>query len=800
MMLKKEVAAQDLSTDLKSKIESRIEAIEREIGEEISDDFAQEIIETINNMGGDQQALNGSGRKELWQILKKKYPKISAQTPVGKKDKSGNLNTSHSALKDLYLSTYLHRLRNRPIKSEMNEVKRLKEELLAIRLKLANGNKSVPWNMNDLENVLKTLKQGKSRDPNGWVRDLFSSDIAGKNLKLSMLQMFNRIKEENYIPEFIRKADITTIYKGKGEKTNLENDRGIFLVTTFRTILMKLIYRDKYNIIDSHMSDSQIGGRKGKNVRNHIWVLNGIICDVLSTKKKTPVDIQIVDYKQCFDTLWLEECLNDLYDSGVKDDKLALLYNINSHVKVAVKTPVGITDRKSLFNVITQGDVFGPIICSNLVDIFGKECLVDYKYNYSYKGLVDIPPLGMVDDLVCVSTCGHRSVMLNGFINHKTSSKKLQFGVDKCKKLHVGHVKHDFKCQDLAVEKWEEVEIMNDENDCTEDQFVGEQIMEEKQEEKYLGDVIATDGRNLKNIQKRVTKGKGIINRIFTILEGVPLGRRYFEIGIILRDSLLVSSMLYNSEAWYNITKSELELLESIDRMFLRKLLSTPKGTPKEMLYLEMGCIPFQDLIRERRLRFLHYILNQKENSLLYKVLKCQLENSSKKDWIRTIKQDLKELQMENLSLEEIKGMRKTSFEKLIKEQIKDNVFEKLTNLKKSHSKVNTIEHGVLKIQKYLQPNHVRITKEESQLIFKLRSRMTNTKTNLKRAFNNTECDACGKADETQEHIVKCNDLNEDNMENYDYEKLKVGTVSEQLKIAKKFKENFKKLENLRKQ
>ena len=93
--------------------------------------------------------------------------------------------------------------------------------------------------------VLKSSKSGKSRDPNGWVRDLFFSDIAGKNLKLSILKLFNKIKEENFIPEFIRKADITTIYKGKGEKSNLENDRGIFLVTTFRSILMKLIYRDK---------------------------------------------------------------------------------------------------------------------------------------------------------------------------------------------------------------------------------------------------------------------------------------------------------------------------------------------------------------------------------------------------------------------------------------------------------------------------------------------------------------------------------------------------------------------------
>ena len=131
------------------------------------------------------------------------------------------------------------------MKSDIKELKRLKEELFDIRLSLANSNKSVPWSLNDLEMVLKSLKPGKSRDPNGWVRDLFFSEIAGKNLKLSILKLFNKIKEENFIPEFIRKADITTIYNGKGEKSNLENDRGIFLVTTFRSILMKLIYRDK---------------------------------------------------------------------------------------------------------------------------------------------------------------------------------------------------------------------------------------------------------------------------------------------------------------------------------------------------------------------------------------------------------------------------------------------------------------------------------------------------------------------------------------------------------------------------
>ena len=69
-------------------------------------------------------------------------------------------------------------------------------------------------------------------------------------------------------------ADVATIYKGKGEKCDLQNDRGIFLVTIFRSILMRLIYLDKYEVLDQSLSDSQVGARKGKSVRNHIWILS----------------------------------------------------------------------------------------------------------------------------------------------------------------------------------------------------------------------------------------------------------------------------------------------------------------------------------------------------------------------------------------------------------------------------------------------------------------------------------------------------------------------------------------------
>ena len=44
--------------------------------------------------------------------------------------------------------------------------------------------------------------------------------------------------------------------------------------------------------------------------------------------------------------------MNDLYVGGLRDDKFALLYNVNQIVKVAVKTPVGKTNRKSIHNSI----------------------------------------------------------------------------------------------------------------------------------------------------------------------------------------------------------------------------------------------------------------------------------------------------------------------------------------------------------------------------------------------------------------------------------------------------------------
>ena len=173
------------------------------------------------------------------------------------------------------------------------------------------------------------------------------------------------------IPKFMQLSDILNIWKMKGDKLNIESYRGIFIVNIFKSLLMRLIHQYKADIIDSNMSDFQIGGRKRKNVRDHIFAVNGVIQEALSSVKVKPINFMVADFQLCFDGLSLPLACKDLYASGCKDNKLALLYDINRTSNVAVKTSMVLTERFELKENVLQGDVFGTVLTSNQIDKLG---------------------------------------------------------------------------------------------------------------------------------------------------------------------------------------------------------------------------------------------------------------------------------------------------------------------------------------------------------------------------------------------------------------------------------------------
>ena len=78
----------------------------------------------------------------------------------------------------------------------------------------------------------------------------------------------------------------------------------------FENLLIKTFYED----IDQNMSESNIGTRKKRNLKDHILIMNGII-NAAAKEEDECIDIQVFDLEKAFDSMWLEDCCNDLFDS-----------------------------------------------------------------------------------------------------------------------------------------------------------------------------------------------------------------------------------------------------------------------------------------------------------------------------------------------------------------------------------------------------------------------------------------------------------------------------------------------------
>ena len=118
----------------------------------------------------------------------------------------------------------------------------------------------------------------------------------------------------------------------------------------------------------------------------------------------------------------------------------------------------------------------------------------------------------------------------------------------------------------------------------------------------------------------------------------------------ILRDSLFINSVLLNSEIWYNLTKSNIEQLEKLDNILLKKIFELHEvlsSVPILMLHLELGTMPVRFILKTRRLMFLHYILHEEETSLIHKFLIAQIEDPQPGDWWLSAIDDLSELDIQ---------------------------------------------------------------------------------------------------------------------------------------------------------
>ena len=106
--------------------------------------------------------------------------------------------TDPATIRNEYLSEFKHRLRTRDIKTELKWYESFQNDISYLRVDAAKSDNSPEFSIQDLKQVIKELKTGKSMDPTGMVREIFKK--TGDGFLNSLLDMMNSIKTSKILP------------------------------------------------------------------------------------------------------------------------------------------------------------------------------------------------------------------------------------------------------------------------------------------------------------------------------------------------------------------------------------------------------------------------------------------------------------------------------------------------------------------------------------------------------------------------------------------------------------------------
>ncbi|MCH2405851.1 MAG: reverse transcriptase family protein [Nitrosopumilus sp.] len=322
----------------------------------------------------------------------------------------------------------------------------------------------------ELKQVIRKLKRGKSPGVDGLPAELFIE--AGEGLLNSLLTIMNVVKRSKQIPDEWNAVKIVTIYKSKGSKKELINYRGIFLTVVVSKIFEGLVkgrMTDSLKNVDLH----QAGSRPNRSAADNLFLLRG--CIDHHRYKNSTLYITTYDFEQAFDSLWLQDSIMSLMKIGVEMDMLKLIYKLNRHAKFVVKTPCGETDAVEISDIVEQGTLLGPTLCSSST---GEYCGTNKGVAI---GTAQISSLVYVDDTLDVSDSkedaevSHENAIIFG------KQKKLRYSTKKCKTMVI----YPKKCSSPPK------------------LYIDDQKIEEVATMKYLGDTFNNKGNNTHLIEER---------------------------------------------------------------------------------------------------------------------------------------------------------------------------------------------------------------------------------------------------------------------------------------------------------
>lgn len=630
-----------------------------------------------------------------------------------------------SAIINEYKNEFVKRLSPVAIHPDFKEYENLCLELSRMCIETCSYKVSKDFTLPELESCLNDLKKGKAYP------DEFPSEVfihGGKEFKILLLKIFNLVKNRQEIPHKWLLFQITTIYKKKGSLKDLINQRGIFLTPVISKLFEKLI---KLRISDElkKVSKWQAGSRCNRSSCDQTFLIRSAINHSLYLNK--PLFLTLYDFRQCFDKIWLEDAIISLWKLGVQNDMLKLIYLLNAMSRGTVKTACGLSDRFDLGPNVKQGTVLGPVLASSSI----AEACEEQSEGGAMVGTFPIRALAYVDDMTGLNSSirdVHNSHDKVVFFSNK---KRTPLNEDKCVVLPVN------------VDKKLASPVL----------YVNCKEMDIVDTGKVLGDIFNSNGNNQDLVKDRIQRGLRCLILSFSLASEITYGHYIIQVLITLYKVMFVTVVTFNSGAWNNLTKKDVNDLRTSQMKFLKRILHAPKSATNCFILLELGILPIESQIQLNQLNFLHHVLSLNHDDPVYCAYNQQKQFSGEKNWYNEVL-----LLREKLSLStndsEISKKSADSWRMLTKQKVISLALENLNKENSIKSKTNQFPPSdVLRIQEYF----LFLSPSDARMYFAMRCGTLDIKVMRPYQYgDNTLCRVCNASDESLNHIINfCSEI-----------------------------------------
>ena len=630
-------------------------------------------------------------------------------------------------IREAYQKEFTTRLEHRKIDPSLKEYEEKTNSLARLYVQRASLQKGPPITMEELDAVMKELKDGKCPGTDRVPPEFYKS--VGDGMKMYILDIMNEIKEQVKIPYQWTETLIATIYKNKGSRKHLKNYRGIFLTQIVSKLYEKIHMKRVQDRLEK-VSKLQAGSRKQRGPADNLFLVKS--CIDHANYLNSPVYITVYDFEQCFDALWLEESIIALWNLGIRDETLSTIYEMNKQTMIKVKTPLGVCQGFSRPTIVKQGTVFGPLTCSTSTAEFVSK---NKNVGGFQIGESSINTVILVDDV------GN----INGGVVDVIKSHKNMSEFSMVKRLPLGGV----KCFLLPIFcRNKELPILKIES----------HVMEVKELILYLGAYFNGQGNNKDLINDRIQKARTCMVNSIAMCSDVTLGVYVIQSLMLVYKSVFIAVLLYACQVWTRLTKNEEKKLETLQLQFLKQILHVPRSTCNCYTFLELGVLPVSAEIHIRKLTFLYHILSLDHDDPVLLTYQQQCMYESEKNWGNECNELRKTYGLE-MKDDEIVEMSLDAWKKKVKESVKMVWIENLNKEKQKMKKVaGTDEYKNFECQQYMKS----MRSDHARLLFRIRARISGVKEHRKFEFNedNMMCRVCGEGTETLHHVLsRCQNL-----------------------------------------